>query len=187
MKQPELYYSKKLGNHVLVGFFNCTKCGNNIEKGVLFKIGWSKGKPPQVGFFCHKHVKESHTIFGNVVDERFCILKTEKPQVDDLRPIIIAPPNLINCNNMSVFEAADTQIGFEEIEDRTSLAGRQSFEGCQIGIDSDSELIKTKDKILTCDDEVKAELEALRKAKPLISKDEVDLLPDESGFVGFEE
>lgn len=136
MKQElNLFFHPKEKKYYFVGSKLCECCKKQIENLIFIHtvldsvISYQK-------FYCGVcATKIKHPRNLNYSECRLAIITDVPPK--NAHPFWITAPILVNSNNLSVFEAADLRDC--DITDKTRIAGRESWGGCQI---SSSQIVK---------------------------------------------
>lgn len=123
----------------------CVRCRQQIEKIAIHTYCWNR-KASTEETYCIKCFEKIRSAYV-VLEKKTVILVEMLP--DDCIPVVNRPPILANCKDMSLFEAADRQLGNESVKDNTVYSGRPdgSWSGLKIG-NPDMKLLKAKDKPL---------------------------------------
>jgi len=132
IKQIPLFFDKLQNRYFYVGECECLICQNKIKQTVIIKHSWSK-KNSEIGLFCLGCFNKVRTTTGIIGETRGAKLVLERPK--GAFPVINYPPSLCEGkNDESVFSMAEKTVEGEIVNDYTRLAGRESWEGSQIGL-----------------------------------------------------
>jgi len=188
MSFNNIYISiKKPKRYFYIGTIKCVHCARILPVGIAC-ILWEHENQPKINFFCEKCSgrRASYGFIdlpsGRTITSFFAIYSVPEKPIG-VRPYIPFAPEF-KSGHISLAMAADqrfdnklladTSAGYE-IEDYTIHAGRESFEGSQIGV-SPKEAIGLLDRPIDAKDVDKYLLEIKKGSEKLIAEEEKKLL-----------
>jgi len=103
---------------------------------------------------------------GTIKESRAVIIVPKRPK--GTFHVLIQPPVLSDSRNTeTIFSIAEKNIDGEVVNDITKLAGRESIEGCQIGVDPEK---LPEDKLITSEKQLDKALRVIMDSKPIIEE-----------------
>ena len=161
----KLYVSTKQPAHwYTIGTHNCTHCDTILNYSCIASIKWMRGDiQPDILLFCHSCIKKrelvpyNHFASTNTLLSLLPIIILSQ-RTNGLRVWVPFPPDF-SAGRISSIDAANpnndnkllSDADGYEIDDQTVYAGRESFEGAQIGV-VDKPLLDDLDKPIQLDD-----------------------------------
>lgn len=176
---PNVYFSPKSRRFYLINKdYYCSICRKKIHTNLVVHKSWGrKDKSIFVTCFdCHE------VSSARIVDEKILCVLTDKIPSEAI-PHIITPPTIRpvkgnNDNELSLFEAVNLPSE-EKDQDKTLLAGRETWQGFKIG-NPDMKQIAKHDKPFKNTDMGLRYLDILGKAEPVLSHNEKKRLEHET-------
>lgn len=131
-KQIEIFYSKSKNKYVCLDEVSCDKCHKLIYHVGFQVLKYERRKKIDDIYCdnCIRQIKQDHAI---ICEFRLIYFKSKLPR--DAYIIVPMPPILSNYRgDISTYEAAEPDKAHSmQVEDRTVLAGRETFYGFKIG------------------------------------------------------
>lgn len=155
IEQLPLFFDRKRQKYYLVGDYF-------VKDVIVIRHSWSRKHFEQKLLCLNSFNKEKEGV-GVIIETRIAQIVNKRPT--GCFHVLIQPPGLTDGQNRTVFSVADFSQENEEINDHTKLAGRESWEGVQIGLDPDA--VANKNKALSCD-EVDSFLLDMQNNKPVV-------------------
>ena len=162
MKQ-NLYYNKNTDLYYFTDVNKeCDNCFNIIEDIIYIRVHWDK-LGSGIKYFCF-NCQNKQPIHATVIENRIAVVTEDIPK--DSVPNFFNKPILNNATNLTNFDVALKNLGSETIKDKTVYAGRETWEGTQIGApDIIAQLEKKDNAINSIEDDFK-----IFNAVPLIEQ-----------------
>lgn len=175
---PNMVFSEKYKTFYIKEPSRCVECKAFPDGSVSVLCSWSKTNS-HIDYFCHRCLVKIRRHMNGDREELFNgVIVMDDPQElpDDVYPVVVKPFSLVQGRYMDVFEAATSKNDGAVVIDRTKLAGRESFEGAQIGA-PDMKAIEEKDKEVSQKEGFDL-LDALREDEPILPERKNNLLAD---------
>lgn len=177
MKQIPLYMdSKKNFFYVTEETIACNSCSRRINDILFLRVDW--GRSSQINFLCQKCLGQP--VFEAQVSE-YRIVKLINKRKLDFVPVLIFFNGLKNSErDLSVFDAE--KINSSHTQDKTILAGRESFMGSVVGNVEALNFCQTQDKVLSITDGISL-LKNIQEAELVLPYDDKKLLEERNEII----
>jgi len=163
--------SKKNFFYVTDEDVQCDSCSRRIKDILFLRVDW--GRSSQINLLCKKCINQQ--VFQSQVSE-YRIVKITNIRKLDFIPVLIFFNGLKNSErDLSVFDAE--KINSSHTQDKTILAGRESFAGSVVGNVEALNFCQTQDKVLSITDGISL-LKNIQEAKLVLPYDDKKLLEE---------